>query len=210
MYGNINNISIPTVLTKTWYIIWTTKTGALNFKVGNDIALHINIRDKESVMFIWRNNKWENGKAIDLPLHNYPRPLEFTVTFDKEFIINIGSNVIKYPNMLSIIDPSTINVQPDFGIIVNEYKKIDFNRLDKTNCVYGRLSTPKASGLDYKYIGDFNSYEECANSRNIGPQTQAITYHGVNSGNWSKQCYSINDNKTRVINQNDITCGVRK
>jgi len=205
---------IPVVPTtsKTWYVNWTPKTGVLNFKVGNDIALHFNIRNTESVMFIWRNNKWENGTAVNLPLHNYPRPLQFTVTFDKEFIINIGSNVIKYPNFLSLPNANNIVVNADVGIVVTTTKpeKLTFNRLNNTNCGYGRLTNgPRSNGNDYKYIGEFNSYDECINSPNIDPKTKAIAYHNNFSGVWSKTCYGIFDSNTKVADNNS-TCGVRQ
>ncbi len=83
-------------------------------------------------------------------------------------------------------------------------------KLDKTNCVWGRIPSPGASGSDYKYIGNFDTLEQCAASPNIDPKAKAITHHGKNSGAYSRQCYSINDIKTRKPNQNDTTCGIRK
>jgi hypothetical protein len=60
----------------------------------------------------------------------------------------------------------------------------------------------------YSYLGDFNSYEECARSTNIPPNAKAITYHNEShGGGWAKQCYSINDANTSVADKN-TTCGI--
>ena len=114
-----------------------------------------------------------------------------------------------------------------FGTLINEYivpsinyymtssidslfnsKKISFEKLDKTNCVWGRIPAPTASGNGFKYLGDFDTYDQCALSSNIDSNAKAITHHGTNSGGYSRQCYSINDNNTRVQNQADTTCGI--
>jgi len=87
-------------------------------------------------------------------------------------------------------------------------KKLSFERLDKTNCVYGRIPNPGASGNGYKYLGNFDTYEQCTQSPNIDPKAKAITIHDNNAGGYSKQCFSINDNNTRVTNQNYATCGI--
>jgi hypothetical protein len=87
-------------------------------------------------------------------------------------------------------------------------KKSSFEKLEKTNCVFGRIPFPGASGNGYKYLGDFDTYEQCAQSANIDSSAKAITIHGKNSGGYSRQCYSINDNNTRVQNQADTTCGI--
>lgn len=86
--------------------------------------------------------------------------------------------------------------------------KLQFDKLEKTNCVYGRIPAPGRSGDGYKYLGDFDTYEQCAASANIDPKAKAITHHGTKSGGYSRQCFSINDNNTRVENQNDATCGI--
>jgi hypothetical protein len=88
--------------------------------------------------------------------------------------------------------------------------KLQFDKLEKTNCVYGRIPAPGRSGDGYKYLGDFDTYEQCAASANIDPNAKAITHHGTKSGGFSRQCFSINDNNTRVENQNDTTCGIAK
>jgi uncharacterized membrane-anchored protein YhcB (DUF1043 family) len=88
--------------------------------------------------------------------------------------------------------------------------KLQFDKLDKTNCVWGRIPAPGQSGDGYKYLGDFDTYEQCASSANIDPNAKAITHHGTKSGGYSRQCFSINDNNTRVENQNDATCGIAK
>lgn len=87
-----------------------------------------------------------------------------------------------------------------------------FTKLDNTNCVAGRITGgPGSNGNDYKYLGDFNSYEECAKSPNIPENAKAITYHNdknIDFAAWAKQCFSINDTNTQVPNQDYATCGI--
>jgi hypothetical protein len=87
-----------------------------------------------------------------------------------------------------------------------------FTKLDNTNCVAGRITGgPGSNGNDYKYLGDFNSYEECAKSPNIPENAKAITYHNdknIDFAAWEKQCFSINDTNTQVPNQDYATCGI--
>jgi len=66
----------------------------------------------------YRNNRWEKVVFINLPLHTYPRPLEFSVTFDKEFVIQIGSNRLTFPNRLSLVNANNIVAVPTAGITV--------------------------------------------------------------------------------------------
>jgi hypothetical protein len=87
-----------------------------------------------------------------------------------------------------------------------------FTKLDNTNCVAGRITGgPRSNGNDYKYLGDFNSYEECAKSPNIPENAKAITYHNdknIDYAAWEKQCFSINDTNTQLKNQDYATCGI--
>ena len=88
---------------------------------------------------------------------------------------------------------------------------LSFQKLENTNCVGGRLYNgfrKDGSKDDYKYLGDFNSYEECLSSPNIPATAKAITYHNDKINGWAKQCFSINDTKTRYPNQNYATCGI--
>ena len=85
---------------------------------------------------------------------------------------------------------------------------IVFEKINKTSCVYGRIPAPGVSGNGYKYLGDFDTYEQCAASPNIDSNVKAITHHGTNSGGYSRQCYSINDNNTIVFNETDNICGI--
>lgn len=71
-----------------------------------------------------------------------------------------------------------------------------------------RLASPRTDGYYTKYIGDFDSYEQCAASPNIDINTKAITIHGPGTGHWEKTCYAVTDSNTREP-QNGITCGVR-
>lgn len=85
---------------------------------------------------------------------------------------------------------------------------LQFEKLDNTNCVYGRIPSPGTSGDGFTYLGNFNSYEECAKSSNIPSSAKAITYHDATAGGYAGQCFSINDNNTNVANQNYATCGI--
>ena len=66
-------------------------------------------------------------------------------------------------------------------------KKISFQKLDKTNCVYGRIQSPGASGNGYKYLGDFDTYEQCTQSANIDSNAKAITIHDNSIRGWAKK-----------------------
>ena len=59
--------------------------------------------------------------------------------------------------------------------------KLQFDKLDKTNCVLGRIPGEYRSGDGYRYLGDFDTYEQCAASPNIDPNAKAITHYGKNS-----------------------------
>jgi len=85
---------------------------------------------------------------------------------------------------------------------------LTFQKFDNTNCVDSRIPSPGASGDGYKYLGIFNSYEECAKSGNIPPDAKAITYHDASIPGYANQCYSINDNNTNTAGQTYATCGV--
>jgi hypothetical protein len=135
-----------------------------------------------------------NNPGILVRIYSSPNPIKDINTFGKltnEYVVP----AINY-YMTSTMDSFFNN------------KKLSFEKLDKTNCVYGRIPQPGASGNGYKYLGNFDTYEQCIQSPNIDSNAKAITIHGNNSGGYSKQCYSINDNNTRVTNQADTTCGI--
>lgn len=92
--------------------------------------------------------------------------------------------------------------------VVNNSQNLKFEKIDNVNCIYGRGTTPRVSSSTFKYIGDFDTYEECAQSSNIDPNAKAITYHKDNAGEWSRQCYSVNDTFVQTPNQNYATCGI--
>ena len=94
---------------------------------------------------------------------------------------------------------------------MSEGTQNQFQKLDNTNCVFGRISGgPKSNSNNYKYLGTFDSYEDCSKSSNIPAEAKAITYHKyIQNWDFSNQCYSINDNNTKQPNQNYATCGVR-
>jgi len=104
--------------------------------------------------------------------------------------------------------PVRMPEMPLQSIEMQNSNPLAFEKLDKTNCVYGRIPAPGMSGTNYKYIGNFDTYEQCASSPHIDKNTKAITHYGTSSGGFSRQCFSINDNNTREPNQNDATCGI--
>lgn len=93
---------------------------------------------------------------------------------------------------------------------ITSWKKpsLTFQELDDTNCVYGRIPYAGASSDEYKYLGDFDSYEQCTQATNIPSNAKAITYHDSSIKDYARQCYSINDNNTNVPNQSYATCGI--
>ena len=94
---------------------------------------------------------------------------------------------------------------------MSEGTQNQFEELDNTNCVSGRISGgPKSNSNNYKYLGTFDSYEDCSKSSKIPAEAKAITYHKyIKDWEWSNQCYSINDNNTKDPNKNYATCGIR-
>ena len=88
-----------------------------------------------------------------------------------------------------------------------------YNKLENTNCVKDRISEIKKNGVSdgsgYTFLGEFDSYEDCIKTIDFDPFSEAVTYFGPNTGNFSKQCYKINDKLTQVTNQPGVTCGVR-
>jgi len=96
-------------------------------------------------------------------------------------------------------------------VISDKINRIDiFQKNDNTNCVYGRIPNGYRDGNGYNYLGDYNSYEDCLKNANIPNNAKAITYHNERAGYWAKQCFSINDNNTKVSNQNYAVCGIKK
>ena len=88
--------------------------------------------------------------------------------------------------------------------------RLSFQKLDNTNCVDSRIGYPGESSIvgGYKYLGDFDSYDQCAQSNNIPREAKAITYHDTSISGYARQCYSINDNNTKVLNKKYATCGI--
>jgi len=100
-----------------------------------------------------------------------------------------------------------------YSVTPTNYQATTFEKLDRTNCVYSRIYWgPKSNGYNnyYKYLGNFDSYEDCAKSPNIPNNAKAITYHDNSIPNWGKQCFSISDNNTATGNQSYATCGIRR
>jgi hypothetical protein len=121
----------------------------------------------------------------------------------KEFI-NIVEDLAKKEQ--SIIDKRNYLLREINKLMSTPSSK--FKKLEKTNCVHARIPAPGTSGADYKYLGKFDTYDQCAESPNIDQNAQAITHHDATAGSWSNQCFSINDTNTAVPNEN-ATCGIR-
>jgi hypothetical protein len=133
---------------KTWYIKWIPKLGSLNFVVGNKIALHIQIRDTDSIMYSNIDRKWVNQKSIPLPLVDYPRPLDFSVTFDKGFVISIGENRFTYPDYINITNVNNINAVAANGIVITEFKPSNWKpptNADITTALYAAKTAREAA-----------------------------------------------------------------
>ena len=119
---------------------------------------------------------------------NYGVNLESTAYYTSTYQdVTTANDVLNRPN----INGGTFSGPEISNVPINQSK---FERLDKTNCVYGRIPAPGTSGTNYKYLGIFDTYDQCATSPNIDSNTKAITHYGTNSGGFSKQCFSINDN----------------
>ena len=144
---------------------------------------------------------------LSLPSWN-PKSLSnnaFTFTNNGKGPLDV--NIYTY-NSYQLKDLEVYSVTPD-----NSNKTMTFEKVNNLNCVWGRLYNGyrrDGSNNDYKYLGDFNSYEDCEKSSNIPTNAKAITYHNNNIGGWAKQCFSINDNNTKVSNQNYAVCGIRQ
>jgi hypothetical protein len=225
-------------ITKTWDVVWTAGTGSIMLMVGNNQALHLNIRDDRTVMSAWDGSRWGPDVWDISQFHNNNRnrdqPLRFKIIFNTAngFTINYqDKNIATYPNKFNITNADDLKPRVTSGINVSELETTtqtqtqtqttttmqapttttttrSIEKLNNTNCVWGRISEPGASGTNYKYLGDFDTLEQCAASPNIDANAKAITIHGNNSGAYSRQCYSINDKNTRVTNQTDTTCGI--
>ena len=90
-------------------------------------------------------------------------------------------------------------------------KTEEFIKYPNTNSVYSRLwGGPRSNANQYKYLGDYNSYDECLQKAEIPDATKAITYHNTTAGIWSRQCYAIYDNNTLVRNQYYADSGVKQ
>jgi len=145
-----------------------------------------------------------NAKAITLHGNNsggYSRQC-YSINDNNTRVTNQNDTTCGILSSVPVVQQPTTAIQAPTSL--------EFQKRDKTNCVWGRIPSPRASGSDYKYLGEFDTYEQCAKSPNIDTNAKAITHHGKDSGAYSRQCYSINDINTRKPNQNDTTCGIRK
>jgi predicted HNH restriction endonuclease len=202
--SNKNNMS--------WDVIWNDDLGWINFYVDNKLALHFNIRYSSTVMNSYDKNETDWGQEISIntiQFHSEQRPLKFTISFNIiiGFIITYKGNIIaKFPNRLNVTDSNSFRILTSSSNI--QITPVIFKKLDNVNCIMNRGTTPRVSSANFKYIGDFDSYEQCAQSPNIDPNAKAITYHKDNAGGWSKQCYSVSDSYVKTPNQDYATCGI--
>jgi hypothetical protein len=107
-------------------------------------------------------------------------------------------------------DKKNISKKKDEGELTFKYntaqpKKI--NKKENINCVSDRIPHSSSTADNHKYLGKFNSYEECVEKAEIPSNAKAITWHKPNGGDWDNTCFSINDNNTNVAD-NNTTCGV--
>ena len=210
---------MPTnIIPRTWNVIWNAPTGSINFYVGDRQVLHFNIRSDLTVINTWDGSRWGAEIRIER-FHTEPRPLNFTISFDiaQGFTITHNGTILAIlPNRFNLSNVNDLIMEVTSGITVSEAKirtsstgiSRPIEKLNKTNCVWGRIPSPGASGSDYKYLGNYDTIEQCATNPNIDERVKAITLHGNNSGGYSRQCYSINDNNTQVPNQDDTVCGI--
>ena len=221
-----NTVSTPSA-TRTWNVQWRASgdksfilfLGPI-FNSQSKQAFHFNIRTNTTIINTYDGSTWYSPHVEINTLHQAARPIDLKVTFNTTngFTLEYKNQIIAtIPNRFNILNANDLNIQvtDSIGIIVTESTPapapapaMTFNKLDKTNCVYARISTPGQSGSNFKYLGDFDTFEQCAVSPNIDINVKAITHHGINSGGFSRQCYSINDNNTQISNQSDTTCGI--
>jgi hypothetical protein len=159
-----------------------------------------------------RNTKGNNG--------DYDRYCIFDKEIDAQNHCKSEDRCVGYiSNQARNMFTATAKPVPNPGANGRHYEKrkilaseprLSFQKLDSTNCVYGRIGYPgKSSIVDgYTYLGDFDSYDQCAQSNNIPREAKAITYHDTSISGFARQCYSINDNSTKVLNEKYATCGI--
>ena len=213
---------MPTTMiprSNTWNVIWNAPTGSIIFYIGDRQILHFNIRSDLTVINTWDGSRWGAEIRIER-FHTEPRPLNFTISFDiaQGFTITHNGTVLAtLPNrfnLLNLLNDLIIEVTSDITVFEVKTRTSStgisrpIEKLNKTNCVWGRIPSPGASGSDYKYLGNYDTIEQCATNPDIDERVKAITLHGNNSGGYSRQCYSINDNNTQVPNQDDTVCGI--
>jgi hypothetical protein len=159
-----------------------------------------------------RNTKGNNG--------DYDRYCIFDKEIDAQNHCKSEDRCVGYiSNQARNMFTATAKPVPNPGANGRHYEKrkipaseprLSFQKLDNTNCVYGRIKYPGESSIvnGYTYLGDFDSYDQCAQSNNIPREAKAITYHDTSISGYARQCYSINDNNKKVLNQKYATCGL--
>jgi len=160
--------SPQTPKTKTWWVKWAPKLGSISFVFGTSIALHFQIRNNQGIMYSNINRRWGNGIEVPLLLTLYPRPLDFTVTFNNGFIINIGGDIIKYPNFVNITDINSISVQPSAGIVLTEYKPNNWKPLTKTE-----ISASITAAINASNIATAKAKEDARKAKEAADRAEA-------------------------------------
>jgi len=98
--------------------------------------------------------------------------------------------------------------QTEVTFINNTSQPRKINKKENINCVYARIPNNRSITDGHKYLGEFDSYEECVENAEIPSNAKAITWHkNIPNWPWSKTCFSINDNNTNTVD-NSTTCGV--
>jgi len=159
-----------------------------------------------------RNTKGNNG--------DYDRYCIFDKEIDAQNHCKSEDRCVGYiSNQARNMFTATAKPVPNPGANGRHYEKrkilaseprLSFQKLDNTNCVDSRIGYPGESSIvnGYTYLGDFDSYDQCAQSNNIPREAKAITYHDTSISGYARQCYSINDNNTKVLNKKYATCGI--
>ena len=100
-----------------------TQTSNLDFRLGEFIIMNISLGPKvKEISSIINGRKLEQPRInletyLNIPIRT---PLQFTVTFDNVFIINIMGREIRYPNIVPIQNPNMIETRASQGIFIRK------------------------------------------------------------------------------------------
>jgi hypothetical protein len=131
-----------------------------------------------------------NGVTAILQVKNVATNSNDTNWYD----VNVPPQFIKPPQVELIFANNT-----------GQIKKIE--KRDNRNCVSSRIPNPDSTTNEHKYLGKFDSYEDCVEKAEIPSNARAVTWHKPIDSPWDNRCFSINDNNTNVVD-NNTTCGI--